>query len=167
MSRPSCLPCLVILPLVALGLVVGCAPAAKPPARPTAAKAAAGGHDHDHADHAHPETLAEGIAELEDLIKDVGERLASGAQDAADDAVHAVGHLLEDLESLLEKESLGAEFKEGGRKALAELNECFDKLDEALHAAAGEGEAPADVHASIAERMAAALAALKETLVSP
>jgi hypothetical protein len=162
MSRPFHLPCLVILPLAALGLVIGCAPAAKP-----VAKTAAGGHDHDHADHAHPETLAAGIAELEKVVKEVGEKLAAGATDAADDAVHAVGHLLEDLEGLLEKETLGADLKEGGRQALAELNACFDKLDEAMHAAAGEGESPADVHASVAERITAAVAALKAKFVSP
>jgi hypothetical protein len=158
---------LAILPLATLGLMIGCAPAAKPAARPAAAKPAAGGHDHDHAEHAHPETLAAGIAELEKVVKEVGEKLAAGAKDAADDAVHAVGHLLEDLEGLLEKEPLGADLKEGGRKALAELNTCFDKLDEAMHAAAGEGESPADVHASVAERIAAAVATLKEKFVGP
>jgi hypothetical protein len=167
MIRSTPLPRLAILPLAALGLVIGCAPAAKPAAKPAAAKPAAGGHDHDHEHHAHPETLAAGIGELEKVVKEVGEKLAAGAKDAADDAVHAVGHLLEDLEGLLEKEQLGADLKEGGRKALAELNACFDKLDEALHAAAGDGDSPADVHASVAERITAAVAALKEKFVSP
>ena len=100
----------------------GCAPATapKPPAGSAASRAGHDDHDHDHdhdhakhddgdkdgkdahSDHDHPETLAEGVAELETLLADVGEKLGSGAKDAADDAVHAAGHLLEDLRRLLE-----------------------------------------------------------------
>ena len=151
LPRPASVALLVLLPLW------GCAPAAKPPA---AAKPAAG-HDHDHDDHAHPETLAAGVAELEKVIKDVADKLGSGAKDAADDAVHAVGHLLEDLEGLLEKQTLTADLREAGKKALAELTDCFAKLDTALHAAEGEGEPPATVHAGVAERIGAAVTALK------
>jgi hypothetical protein len=154
--------CLPLVPALALTLA-SCAPAAKPAAKPAAAKPAAG-HDHDHGDHAHPETLAEGVAELEKVVKDVADKLGSGAKDAADDAVHAVGHLLEDLEGLLEKQPLTADLKEAGKKALAELTDCFDKLDTALHAAEGEGETPAAVHATVAERIGAAVTALKTML---
>lgn len=169
----------------------GCAPATapKPPASTVASRAGHDDHDHDHdhdhakhdhddhddkdgkdakdghGDHDHPETLAEGVAELETLLADVGEKLGSGAKDAADDAVHAAGHLLEDLRGLLEKQELAADLKEAGTKAIDELFECFDKLDVALHAGADAKETPAEVHASLEERCKAALGALKDRFV--
>ena len=159
MIRPSTALLLPSLALAAGWIAGGCAPAAKPAA--SAAKTAANDHA-GHADHAHPETLAEGIAELETAVKDVAEKLALGAKEAADDAVHAVGHLLGDLEELLKKQELTADIKEAGTTALAELGECFDKLDVAMHAAEGEGESPATVHASVSERVSAAVTVLKE-----
>lgn len=157
-ARPS-----VLVSLAAIGLaVVGCAPAQpKAPPAAGAAKPAAHDHGHDHGDHAHPETLAAGIAELEKLLGTIGEKLAGGATEAADDAVHMVGHLIEDLEGLLAKEDLGAEARAAGKKAIDELFECFDTLDTALHAKQGEGEPPAKVHESLADKMKAALEALK------
>jgi molecular chaperone GrpE (heat shock protein) len=168
--------------VVGIAALWGCAPATAP--KPPAGSMAGGDghadhdldHDHDHAkhdhgdkdgkdahgDHDHPETLAEGVAELETLLADVGEKLGSGAKDAADDAVHAAGHLLEDLRGLLEKQELAADLKEAGGKALDELFECFDKLDVALHAGADAKETPAEVHASLEERFKAALGSLKE-----
>ena len=112
-------------------ITAGCAPATKPeaPAKPAAA---ADDHDHgghDHGDHAHPETLAEGIAELEKAAADVAAKLAEGAEDAADDAIHLAGHVVEDVKALLAKqEGLADEAKQAGEKALAELFEAFDRL---------------------------------------
>jgi hypothetical protein len=153
----------VALACLATGLTAGgCSGSKAPaPAPAPAAKPHADDHGHDHGEHAHPETLAAGVAELEKLLSTVGEKLASGATEAADDAVHAVGHLIGDLEGLLGAEKLGAEAQAAGKKALDELFECFDKLDTALHANEGEGESPAKVHESLADRMKAALEALK------
>ena len=166
MIRPSTALFFPSLALAAGWIAGGCAPAAKPAAKPAAPVAKSADADHaghdDHADHVHPETLAEGIAELETAVKDVAEKLGSGATEAADDAVHAVGHLLGDLEELLKKQELTADIKQAGTKALAELGECFDKLDVAMHAAEGEGESPATVHASVSERVMAAVTVLKE-----
>jgi len=167
MSRRSPTPrCLV--PVLAIALLAwtaaGCAPAAKPKEEP---KAAAGDHDHghDHGDHAHPETLAAGVAELEATAKDIATKLAAGSQEAADDAVHAAAHLLEDLQGLLDKQKdLSTEARAAGKKALDELFECFDKLDTAMHAGADEAkETVADVHTSVKERIEAALTSLKDT----
>ena len=100
-------------------------------------------HDHDHgkqADHAqdhddhghtHPETLAAGVLELETMWGHVKGALKAGDREAADEKVHAVGHLLEDFEGLLAKEK--AEAQEAGKKATQEVFDCFDKLDEAFH----------------------------------
>lgn len=146
-------------------VVSGCAPAATPPRVAATADHDHAGHDHgtkDAHDHEHPTTLAAGLVELEKLLGTVGEKLGTDAKDAADDAVHAAGHLLEDLRGLLQKENLAADVKEAGTKALDELFECFDKLDTALHAGADAKESPAEVHASLEERFKAALAALRQ-----
>ena len=137
---------------IPLASIVGCSPATPPvaPAKPVAAAHA--DHDHDHGkedshdhgkkngtdhddhgdhDHAHPETLAAGVAELEAMWGHVKEALKAGDREKADEKVHAVGHLLEDFEGLLAKEK--AEAQEAGKKATQEVFDCFDKLDEAFH----------------------------------
>lgn len=164
----SCLPAILAVAALACA-AAGCAPAG-PPKEPAKAAAAGAGdkaddHDHgDHADHAHPETIGEGLAELEATSKDIATKLAAGSQEAADDALHAAGHLLEDLQGLLEKQKdLTAESRAAGKKALDELFECFDKLDTAMHAGADEAkETVADVHASVKERIEGAMKSLKE-----
>jgi hypothetical protein len=161
---------------------VGCAPAAKQEAATTKPAAKADHdheHDHDHADekkaakpaakggddhddHKHPETLAEGVKELEQLVGSVKEHLAADAKEKADDAVHLVGHLLEDVEKLVPAAKLSAEAEAGVKKAVEELYDCFDKLDVALHAEAGKADAPAAVHKQLAERIEAAIKQLKD-----
>lgn len=141
----------MILPILCLvGLVLGgCSPAA-PPAKPVAARGDAD-HDHDdkhdekhddkhdekdHADHKHPETLAAGVAEIESLWKSVRESLAKGKRDAADDTVHAAGHVLEDLEGLTA--AVKSESREAAQAVVAEIFACFDTLDTALHGDEGD-----------------------------
>lgn len=149
----------------AVALVWGCAPA--PSAPPAAAPAPAAAHqdhddhDHGHGDHAHPETLADGVAALEQAAAGVKDHLAAGSREAADDAVHSLGHMLEDVQGLVRKSALAEEAKSSATRALDDLFECFDTLDTALHAEPGAGRSPAEVHQSIAERIAAALAALR------
>ncbi|MFM7136857.1 MAG: hypothetical protein ACKO1M_07280 [Planctomycetota bacterium] len=160
-----CLPPTLALALVAWA-ASGCAPATTPKEAP---KAAAGNddhdHEHDHGDHDHPATLAAGVADLEATVKDIAAKLAAGSQEAADEAIHSVGHLLEDLQGLMEKQKdLPGEAQAAGKQALDELFECFDKLDTAMHAKADEAkETVADVHASVKERIEAALTSLKDT----
>ena len=138
----------MILPLLCLvGCVLaGCGPAAAP-VKPVAARGDAGhGHEKnhdeknhdekDHDDHKHPETLAAGVAEIESLWKSVQDLLAKGKRDAADDAVHAAGHVLEDLEGLAA--AVKAESREAAGAAVAEIFACFDTLDTALHGDEGD-----------------------------
>lgn len=165
--------------------VLGCSPAAAPvaPAKPVAAPADHDKHDkhdkhdghdhgkdddhahgkdadHDHDDHghAHPETLAAGVLELETMWGHVKGALKAGDREKADDKVHAVGHLLEDFEGLLAKEK--AESQEVGKKATQEVFECFDTLDEAFH---GDEDAlkKLDLDA-LGERLEAAIKSLKD-----
>jgi hypothetical protein len=167
--------------LLALSVVLGLAASGCSPTAPTAVKTAPApataheeshdhdhdhGHDHDHdhghAEHDHPETLAEGIAQLAEAAAAVEKHLAAGATDAADDVVHGVGHIIEDIQGLMPKENLSAEAKAAAAKALDEVFECFDKLDTALHAPAGKGEPPAEVHAGLKDRIANAIKALED-----
>jgi hypothetical protein len=139
----------------------GAAPQAGPAgSKPQASKPHADDHGHDHGDHVHAATLAEGLEQLQKAMATITTSLATGAKDAADEAVHEVGHILEDLEQLVEKQEWTAEVKETGRRALAELTECFDKLDQSLHAAEGEGESALNVLGSVTERIGKAIVSL-------
>ena len=162
---------------IPLAGIVGCSPATPPvaPAKPVAAAHADHDHDHDHGkddshdhgkktgndqddhDHAHPETLAAGVLELEAMWGHVKESLKAGDRDKADEKVHAVGHLLEDFEGLLAKEK--AEAQEAGKKATQEVFDCFDKLDEAFHGDEDDLK-KLDLDA-LGERLEAAIKALK------
>lgn len=150
-------------------LTAGCS-SSSPPASPPAGKAPAAhdhadhGHDHDEHDHDHPESFAAGVAQLQAAAASVKDHLTVGATGAADEAVHALGHLIEDVQGLLAKEKLGDEAKAAASKALDDLFECFDTLDTALHAPAGKAQPPAEVHASLAERIDGAIKALQGTL---
>ena len=104
--------------IACLAFVTGCAPST--PTAPAAAQPAAGHddhhHDHDHGDHDEPETVAEGLAQLEKLCADVKAHLATGDHEKADGPVHMVGHLLEDLGELVAKEKPAVEAE--AKKAL-------------------------------------------------
>jgi predicted RNase H-like HicB family nuclease len=71
--------------------------------------------------------------------------------------------MLEDLPALAAKAKLSEQAAEVAKIAIGELEECFGKLDEALHAAEGQGDSPAEVHASLKDRIEAALKSLEET----
>lgn len=120
-------------------------------------------HDHDngHDDHEHPETLAAGVAQLKQAVADVRNHLAADKADKADDVVHGVGHLIEDIRGLLPKENLSVAGQAAAAAALDEIFACFDELDTALHAAEGTGDSPADVQSKVAKRIEAAIKVLE------
>jgi hypothetical protein len=153
---------IAVIPLCVAGILAGCSPTPAPaPARVTHDDHDHDGHGHDDQDHDHPTTLAGGIAALAKAAAAVKAHLAEDAADEADDAVHTLGHLLEDLQGFVRKESLPAEAKAAATKAIDELFECFDKLDTALHAEPGKGDPPREVHASVADRIEAAIGSLR------
>lgn len=146
--------------LLAAVALAGCTPA---PTRPAAAH-----HDHDHKHghkhddgHDHPATLAGGVEAVAKAVAGLREHLAADAHEKLDKAVHRLGHLLEDLQGLVDASGLAGDAKSAATKALDELFECIGKLDESLHADRGTGESPAAVHASIAQRVDDAVAALR------
>lgn len=158
--RSFCSPSGSLVALVtAAGLAaVGCKPAGNPPAAQPAVH-----QDHAHDDHHdHPETLAAGVAELRKVATKIAADLSGGSREAADEAVHEVGHLLEDLSGLVADAKVPAELAATAKQAIADLEESFGKLDEALHAADGQGESPAEVHASVKDRIESALGTLEK-----
>jgi hypothetical protein len=135
------------------------------PATPApAATAQPAEKDHDHDDHEHPLTLAAGIGEFEKLAAGLGEKLADDAGEAADDAVHAIAHVLEDLRGLVRKELAEGEAAKAATTALDELEECFSKVDEAFHTADDKADPPAKVLDTVKDRVEAAIKALKEAV---
>lgn len=153
----------------AAGLLAGCSPAPTVPSAAPATQTVPDDHDHEHADHEHdhPTTLTAGIAALATAATAVETRLAADDRDEADEAVHELGHLLEDLQGLVRKESLPADAEAAASKAIDELFECFDTLDTALHAEPGKGDPPNEVHASVAKRIEAAIGALRSAADTP
>lgn len=153
--------------LLIAGIFAGCSRTPAPaPAQVSVA-------DHDHADHGHgdpghdhPTTLAGGIAALAKAAASVKDHLAGDAADEADEAVHDLGHLLEDLQGLVREESLSADAKVAATQAIDELFACFDELDTALHAEPGKGNPPRDVHASVAGRIEEAITSLRAAAAS-
>jgi hypothetical protein len=158
----ECLP--RFLSCVAVGgLMIGCAPATPPAAPPPPPRPAAAAHDHehdhDHGDHDEPETVAEGLAQLEKLCADVKAHLAAGDHEKADGPVHMVGHLLEELGELVAKEKPAADAE--AKQALEAIFESFDKLDTVIHGADEEARKKLD-YAEHAPAIEAALAKLKD-----
>jgi len=97
------------------------------------------GHDHDHAhDHKHeghedhPHTYAEAVEKVKELRNAVRDHLAAKETGKADEAVHEVGHVLEDLPKLAETHT--AEDQAEVKQASEELLDLFGKIDEQLHA---------------------------------
>lgn len=137
---------------------LGCAPATTQ--APVADRAGHSDHaDHDHADHdhEHPETLAAGVMDLEEICGNVKALLDAGDQEKADDQVHLVGHILEDIQALAISAKLPTDALAAVTKAADEIFDCFDKLDTALHAPEGK----AVEYAPYAERIEAAIQILK------
>lgn len=159
--------------LLAMGAIIGCSRAPVTPPRTDAQPAAAAGHDHDHdhdhghGDHAPPKTVAEGVKRLTEAAASVKKHLAADARADADTAVHDMGHLLEDMQEFVRTSDLAADAKAAATKALDDLFDCFGTLDEALHAEPGTGTPAAEVHASVATRIEAAIGALEAAGATP
>lgn len=154
----SLLRAVILVPAVCLlAAATGCRP---PTSMATAAKPAADDHDHDH-EHGHDadnaESFAAGITKLESLTEGLAGKLADKAGEEADDAVHEIGHLLEEVRDLAKKEG----FTDAAAKALDELEDCFGTVDEAFHSAEKDAD-PAAALAGVKERLESAFKALKE-----
>ncbi|MFM7920235.1 MAG: hypothetical protein ACKPJJ_08420 [Planctomycetaceae bacterium] len=137
---------LVVLPGV---LLLGCQDA--PPA-PVAEM-----HEHGEGHH-HPETLAEALTELTELRDTIRDAFAADDTDKAHDPLHEVGHIIEVVQELAEKEKLPEERLAAVKTSTEELFTAFGEVDKTMHG--GEGSSYKDVSAKID----AAMAALKSAI---
>ncbi len=96
-------------------------------------------HDQDDADHAtdHPETYAEAVALVAKLQLQIKEALATGDIKVADVPLHEIGHVLEAIPLLADKQSLSEADEEAVKKAVDTLFDAFGQIDEKVH---GDGE---------------------------
>lgn len=164
-----------VLPVTLLAAwLLGCAPAAPPTASTPSTRDHGhdhddhADHDHDHADHGHgghehPTTLAAGVVELEKTVREVGEKLAENGGEEADGAIHAAGHIVEDLRGLLEaRKDLAEAEREAGTKALDDLFAAYERIDQAMHAEDADAVAGArKAHAEAKDTIEAAVKSLR------
>ncbi len=114
-------------------------------------------HDHDaHAEHDHPETLEEGLRELSELRDTVRDGFAADDVDTAHGPLHDVGHLLEDISGLIEREELSQEQRELAKQNIDSLFDLFGDVDSALHGQDGT------TYSEVSDQIDAAIAALQE-----
>ncbi len=142
---------LVKLSMVVIAIaVVGCEPA-KP-------KGGIADHGHEHADgHAHAETLAEAVKELEGICGKVKAAYEKNDADAADEPLHDVGHTLEEIKELAKTSKLDAAGKAEVEAAANNLLDAFGALHDGMH-----GGTAGKKYADVADAIDSALKTLNE-----
>lgn len=163
--------------LAAILPTLGCTPQQGPPAE-SAASAGSDEHEHEHADdehahthadehdhahehehaddeHDHPETYAAAVAELDKLRGAIETASADDDLARADSEVHAIGHLLEEVGKLADKEPFSDDDKAKIKAAVEGLMDAFEQVDAKIHD--GKGKSYAD----IADEIDAAMSILK------
>ena len=95
-------------------------------------------HDHDHHSHELPATVEAAIAQLKDVTNKVRKAINSGETEKADDLVHSIGHLIEDLNAKIAAAKLDEKVKEAATAASDTIFAAYGEIDNALHAAEDE-----------------------------
>ena len=116
---------------------------------PSTPKATHAHDDHDHAED--PKTLAEAIAAIVKLRDTVRDGFAKNDTAHADEALHEVGHLFEQLPPLALKAGLSAEDAATFKQSTDELFDLFGKIDAKVHGKEGltYTEASAKIDAAV------------------
>jgi outer membrane murein-binding lipoprotein Lpp len=139
--------CTLVLSMLAL---CGCN-SSKPSSNPSSET-----EQHDDNGEKHAETYAAAVDNLNELATSIKEALTANDEDKAHDPLHKIGHVLEEIPALANKESFNDEDKEAIKKAVDELFDCFGKLDEKMHGKEGA------TYDEVANRIEQALATLQE-----
>jgi len=102
-----------------------------------------------HEGHAHAETYAEAVAELEEMNKTISAAFAANDIDSADEPIHEVGHVLDEVVTLAKKETMPEEAVAAISAAVEKLFDAFGRVDEKIHGGEGAtyGEVQADIDA--------------------
>ncbi len=125
--------------------IIGCEPAAKP--KPGAgADTSSGGPEH-----AHAETLADAVKELEGICATIKAAFAKDDAEAAHDPLHDVGHVLEEIPDLVAKSALDEAGKAEALAAQKSLYDSFEAVDQGMHGSGGKK------YSEVAEAIDAAL----------
>lgn len=114
-------------------------------------------HEHEEGHH-HPETLAEALTELTELRDTIRDAFAKDDADKAHDPLHEVGHILDAVKELAEKEKLPEERLAAVKSSVEELFTAYGDVDKLMHG--GEGTAYKDVSG----RIDAAIVTLKAAI---
>ncbi|MCH2212552.1 MAG: hypothetical protein MK110_14705 [Fuerstiella sp.] len=123
-----------------------------------------GQHDHgeeeSHSGHDHPGTLEEGLKELTELRDTVRDAFAADDIDTAHGPLHDVGHLLEDIAALVERQELSDEQRDLVKKNIKSLFDLFGAVDSTLHGDEGK------TYSEVSDQIDTALSALREATLS-
>jgi len=99
-------------------------------------------HENDRKSH-HPETFVEAVAVIEQQGASIIDAFKGGTPDDAHDALHEIGHVIEELPELAMKEKFSAELNEKVNSATEKLMNAFGTLDDSMHG--GKGKSLDDV----------------------
>lgn len=92
----------------------------------------------DHSDEQeHPQTLTANLKELATLRDTVRDAFAAGDLDTAHGPLHDVGHLLEDITALIEKEELPEGKAAAAKQNIETLFDAFGEVDKTFHGQEG------------------------------
>ena len=143
----------------ALLVLVGVSFAGCGGAQTTACSLSAAQHVRDHYEilgdeHAHSESFAETLTEIDDLRAEVKKSFAADELDKADGPVHGIGHLLQELPQLAAKESPSESDRQQVKQAVDMLMESFAAVDERVHGGDGVGKSYDEVAIQIDEAIA-------------
>lgn len=116
-------------------------------------------HDHAHGKHdEHHETYASAVREVQELRDKIRDGFAAKKEKEADEALHEVGHLLEEIPELAEKEHFAAADLLAIKAASKALFDHFGAIDKKIHG--GEGS----TYAELATKIDAALEQLTQRI---
>jgi len=163
-SRRICSAPVLTLTLIA---AYGCDQGSQPPLVPAMTSKDDHGHDHGH-DHEHEhehESLAAALTELTKLRDTIRDGFAKNDIDAAHDPLHEVGHVLEEIPELAEKEKLPAEAITIIKASVEELFDAFGAVDKGMHG--GESVKYSDVSGKIDAAVTAITAAAAPAAAPP
>lgn len=138
----------------ALLVTVGCESSSET----TVPQTADADHDHGHEgeDHHHAETLPEAIKELTSMRDVIRDAFGKNDIETAHGPLHEVGHVLELIPGLAEKQGLSGEALAAVKASTEKLFEAFGEVDKTLHGAEGS------TYTEESEKIDAALKALTE-----
>jgi hypothetical protein len=100
--------------------------------------------------HSHAETYPEAVAELDGMREAIEKAFAANDPQAADEPIHEIGHVLEELSGMAKQAKLGVEAETAIDTAVEKLFDALAPVDEKLHGKEGKdySEVKAEIDAA-------------------